>query len=82
MRRSQAVVSMTREVAYCCGTVPNSLTPFCTPLDPFQVLAMPIIFLSDPVPLVTSTAGVRSFFGAWCEREKRDGMVLGYGCQS
>lgn len=48
----------------------------CT-LDPFHVFARPRTRRSGPLGLATSTAGARSFLGACCEREKREGIAIG-----
>lgn len=60
------------------GTVPNSLMfeLDCT-LEPFHVFARPRTRRSGPLGLATSTAGARSFLGACCEREKREGIAIG-----
>lgn len=60
------------------GTVPNSLMfeLDCT-LEPFHVFARPRTRRSGPLGFATSTAGARSFLGACCEREKREGIAFG-----
>lgn len=68
-------VSEVQQVTYL-GTVPNSPTLLLgVTLRPFHVFEIPRRRRSPPVALLTSTAGARSFLGAWCDREKRLGIA-------